>query len=97
MKQFWNYTCTYSPISKTPETAYVLPEGYGFGLRSGTDTVWGLWSADHVARGIYSDVNMLIQQKGAGFDIVYDNPALVRDSKGRYTELIYWNGSRANP
>lgn len=97
MKQFWNYTCTYSPISKTAETAYVLPEDYGFGFRSGTDTVWGLWKADHVTRDIYSDVNMLIQQKGTGFDILYDNPTLVRDSKGHYRELIYWNGSRATP
>ena len=97
MKQFWNYTCTYSPTGKTAETAYVLPEDYGFGFRSSTDTVWGLWDSDGLAHGIYSDVNMLIQLKGAGFDIVYDHPSLVRDSKGHYTELIYWNGNRANP
>jgi hypothetical protein len=97
MKQFWNYTGTYNPTSKTAQTAYVLPEDYGFGFRSSTDTIWGLWNSDGLAHGIYSEVNMLIQQKGAGFDILYDNPSLVRDSKGHYTELIYWNGNRVNP
>jgi hypothetical protein len=97
MKQFWNYTCTYGPTSKTAETTYVLPEDYGFGFRSSTDTVWGLWDADGISHGIYSDVNMLTLLKGAGFDIVYDKPSLVNDSKGHYTELIYWNGNRANP
>jgi hypothetical protein len=97
MKQFWNYTCTYGPTNKTTETTYVLPEDYGFGFRSSTDTVWGLWGADGFSHGIYSDVNMLIQQKGTGFDIVYDHPSLVRDSKGHYTELINWNGNRVNP
>jgi hypothetical protein len=97
MKQFWNYIRTYSPISKTPETAYVLPEDYGFGFRSGNDTVWGLWDADHVTLGIYSDINILIQRKGTGFDIVYDHPSLLKDSKEHYTELIYWTGNKVTP
>lgn len=97
LKQFWNYTSTYGPTGKTAETAYVLPQDYGFGFRSSTDTIWGLWNADGFSRGIYNDVNMLIQLKGAGFDIIYDSPSLVKDSKGHYTELIYWNGNRVNP
>lgn len=97
LKQFWNYTATYGPTSKTAQTAYVLPEDYGFGFRSSTDTIWGLWNADGLSHDIYSDVNTLIQLKGAGFDVVYDRPSLVKDSKGHYTELIYWNGNRATP
>ena len=44
MKQFWNYTKTSTHGTEYPaDTAYVLPEGYGFGLRSASDTIWGLW------------------------------------------------------
>jgi hypothetical protein len=97
LKQFWNYTATCGPTGKTAETAYVLPENYGFGFRGSSDTVWGLWSADATSNRVYSDVNMLIQVKGAGFDIVYNNSTLVKDSKGHYTELIYWTGNKVTP
>jgi hypothetical protein len=97
MKQFWNYSSTYGPSGKDIETAYVLPEDYGFGLRSSQDTIWGLWSADASTSKIYSDVNMLIQLKGAEFNILINNATLAKDVKGHYTELIYWNGNRVNP
>ena len=77
-------------------TAYVLPEDYGFGFRP-SDTIWGLWDADSQARRIYSDVDNLIRQNGANFDIVCDYPILTKDVKGRYDTLIYWNGTRINP
>jgi hypothetical protein len=97
MKQFWNYSSTYGPSGKDIETAYVLPEDYGFGFRSSQDTMWGLWSADAATSKIYSDVNMLVQLKGAEFDILVNNATLAKNVKGHYTELIYWNGNRVNP
>jgi hypothetical protein len=97
LKQFWNYTSTYGPTSKTAETAYVLPQDFGFGFRSSSDTIWGLWSADATATRVYGDVNMLIQLKGADFDVLYNNSTLVKDSKGHYTELIYWTGNKVTP
>jgi hypothetical protein len=97
LKQFWNYTCTYGPNSAAAKTAYVLPENYGFGFRSSSDTIWGLWSADATATRVYSDVTMLSQLKGTGFDIIYNNSTLVKDTKDHYTELIYWTGNRVVP
>jgi hypothetical protein len=97
LKQFWNYTCSYSPNNVEAKTAYVLPEDYGFGFRSSSDTIWGLRSADGTATRVYGDVNMLTQYKGANFDIVYNNSTLVRDTKDHYTELIYWTGNRVVP
>jgi hypothetical protein len=97
LKQFWNYSSSYGPTHKNAKTAYVLPADYGFGFRSASDTIWGLWSADATAQDIYNDVELLIRQKGADFDIVCNNSTLVADSKGNYSELIYWNGTKVNP
>ncbi len=100
LHKFWNYSSSYGRVDteyKNVKTAYVLPADYGFGFRNPSDTVWGLWSGDSQTRGIYSDVDSLIRQKGAGFDIVCNYPTLLADAKGRYEELIFWNGTRVNP
>ena len=97
---FWNYSSSYERVDtdyKNVKTAYVLPADYGFGFRNPSDTVWGLWSGDSQTRSIYSDVDNLIRQKGANFDIVCDYPTLMADAKGRYEELIFWNGSQIHP
>jgi hypothetical protein len=100
LKQFWNYSETYGRINeqyKNTKVAYVLPENYGFGFRSASDTIWGLWSADNQAAGIYSDVQGLIRQHGADFDIIYNNSTLLADVGHRYETLIFWNGTIINP
>ena len=100
LKDFWNYSHANEPANadyKNVKTAYVLPADYGFGFRSASDSIWGLWSADSQTHNIYSDVDNLIRQKGANFDIVCDYPTLTTDAKGRYEELIFWNGTRINP
>ena len=81
---------------KNVKTAYVLPTDYGFGFRTPVDSVWGLWGGDNQTQKIYNDVNSLIQQKSANFDVVCDYPALLSDAKGHYDTLIYWNGTRIN-
>jgi hypothetical protein len=100
LKDFWNYMHSHEPANaeyRNVKTAYVLPADYGFGFRSASDSVWGLWSADSQTQRIYSDVDSLIRQKGANFDIVCNYPTLTADAKGRYEELIFWNGTRSNP
>ncbi|HSV48904.1 MAG TPA: hypothetical protein VLH35_01185, partial [Candidatus Acidoferrales bacterium] len=100
LKQFWNYTNTHGRTNeayKNTRIAYVLPENYGFGFRSATDTIWGLWSADSQAAGIYNDVQGLIRENGANFDIVCNNSTLVADVKDRYEQLIFWNGTIIMP
>jgi hypothetical protein len=100
LKDFWNYSHANEPANadyKSVRTAYVLPADYGFGFRSASDSIWGLWSADSQTRRIYSDVDNIIGQKGADFDIVCDYSTLTVDAKGHYDTLIYWNGTRINP
>ena len=60
LKDFWNYSHANEPANadyKSVRTAYVLPADYGFGFRSASDSIWGLWSADSQTQQIYSDVD----------------------------------------
>jgi hypothetical protein len=100
LKQLWNYRNTYGRLNdqyKNTKVAYVLPEDYGFGFRSASDTIWGLWSADSQAAGIYSDVQRLIRENDANFDIIHNNSTLLVDVAHRYETLIFWNGTTINP
>lgn len=97
LKQFWNYSSTYGPNNHDTKTAYVLPEDYGYGFRSASDTIWGIWNADSQAYKIYADVDLLIRQKGADFNIICDSSTVAIDAKGYYEQLIYWNGTRSTP
>ncbi|MGD6807843.1 MAG: hypothetical protein ACQCN4_12905 [Candidatus Bathyarchaeia archaeon] len=97
LQQFWNYIGSNQPADpdyKNADVAYVLPADYAFGFRRPTDSVWGLWGGDATSQKIYSDVEDLIAQHGAGFDIVCDYPNLLADAKDRYNLLIFWNGTQ---
>ncbi|NLB75227.1 MAG: hypothetical protein GX799_01995, partial [Crenarchaeota archaeon] len=74
---------------KNLKTAYVLPTFYGFGFRSASDTIWGLWSHDNLTTDIYNDVENLICDQGTNFDIIFDNSKTV----SRYDYIIFWNGT----
>jgi hypothetical protein len=100
LKQFWDYSQTHGRLDdqyKNTKVAYVMPENYGFGFRSATDTIWGLWSADSQTASIYNDVHGLIRQHGANFDIIHDNATLLADVGHRYETLIFWNGTTITP
>ena len=99
LKDFWNYISNNEPNNASYEqakTAYVLPADYGFGFRHQQDTIWGLWDADNQTQKIYKNVNTLIEQYGANFDILVDYSNLKEDAKNRYETLIYWNGTQIN-
>ncbi len=95
MKRFWNYTKS-NPDDygvTQGEIAYVLPSNYGFGFRSATDTIWGLWSAadDELSGKIWNDVNMLAAQFGSRLDIVYNDPEFNSALRNQYDQLVFWN------
>ena len=93
LKDFWSY------VNSNPqehgvnqgEVAYVLPEDYGFGFRSPSDTIWGLWEADALSQKVWDDVNTLLDQYGSRLDIVYNEPEIMDAVKSRYNTLIFWN------
>lgn len=77
--------------SQSAEAVYVVPKDYGFGFRSATDTIWGLFKADELSAKIWNDVNLLEQRYGSRFDIVYDDGLSIDSLQNRYDQVIFWN------
>ncbi|MCW4035013.1 MAG: hypothetical protein NWF03_06575, partial [Candidatus Bathyarchaeota archaeon] len=67
----------------------VLPENYGWGMRTPTDNIWGVWDADETSEQIWNTKNELIEKYGLTLDIVYDDPEFPVEN--RYANMFYWN------
>jgi hypothetical protein len=92
LKKFWEYSHNNPQNfdSTKANIAYVLPKDYGFGLRSAEDTIWGLFPADELSSKVWDDVNKLVNQYGAEFDIIY-NDVEFQKVRNRYSMVIFWN------
>jgi hypothetical protein len=94
MKQFWisNHSVQRPQSKQNSETAaLVLPAGYGSGIRSPDDGIWGLWPADNLSAQIWQNTNTLIDQYGSKLDIIYDDPYFgVQD---KYAQTFFWNST----
>jgi hypothetical protein len=96
MKQFWQYTQSYSRsnygITKA-NTALVLPQNYGWGMRRSTyiieDPIWGIWPEDDKAPQILKNVQWLEKHYNLQYDIIYENPQY--NYQNTYQQIIYWN------
>jgi hypothetical protein len=94
IKSFWNYQANNPPTDSNynqVQRAYVMPADYGFGFRSASDNIWGLWSADVQTQKMWADTNNLTQLYGANFDIVFNEAKYQQGFESRYNTLIYWN------
>ncbi|MDG6222358.1 MAG: hypothetical protein IAX21_11420 [Candidatus Bathyarchaeota archaeon] len=93
MKQFWRYM-QQNPeeYSRTvAETALVLPEDYGWGMRSIDDRIWGYWGPDEHSEQIWNRTQELLEEYGLALDIVYNDPNFPLDDL--YSEIVYWNST----
>ena len=70
-----------------------MPEDYGFGLRRPDDGIWGLFGPDELSAKIWTDVNTLVEIKGFGLDIIYNEPGVVDSARKSYSRLFFWNGT----
>lgn len=94
MKNFWDYTkANVQPAEFRAKTAYVLPRDYGYGFRSPTDTIWGLWESDVLSLKIWNDTNSLLAQYGPNLDIIYETVIDNEPTLFPYDRLIFWNGT----
>jgi hypothetical protein len=82
--------------SNSQKLAYVLPENYGWGMRSAYDHIWGVWDADEKSPKIWSEFNALAEEYGCDFDIVVESPWTRLFAEQHYTTLIYWDGTTKN-
>ena len=93
LENFWN-TLHSNPDSfgsNPASVAYVVPADFGFGFRSATDTIWGMFPADAQAEKIYNDVTVLTAKYGAKLDILYDEPDLTTSKLSKYATVYYYN------
>jgi len=97
METFWNQihsTQKNTFGTENAKVALVLPEDYGYGMRSPTDRIWGLWSADSLSPIIWNDANQLLKTYGLRLDIIYNDTHFNFSEK--YSKIYYWNSSEIN-
>lgn len=95
LREFWG-TLHNDPASfgqNPAQAAYIVPKDYGFGFRSPSDRIWGLFLSDQLSAKIYGDVQNLTSRYGAGLDILYDEPEVTAQLLGNYSNVFYWNQS----
>jgi hypothetical protein len=93
LKKFWD-TLHSNPASfgsSKAQVAYVVPASYGFGFRSPTDRIWGLFPSDALSEKIFADVDMLSHRYGSRLDILYDDSQVTASLLGNYSQVFYWN------
>jgi hypothetical protein len=92
LHKFWLYTQQNPQAfgSTKVTAAYVLPGDYGSGLRSATDTIWGLFPADNLSTKAWNDINTLTNRYGTGFDIVFDDGS-IGNVTTHYANVFPWN------
>jgi hypothetical protein len=90
LEQLYNQVVTKSiPTSAHAQATLVLPNNYGFGMRSPTDKIWGFWGPDEKSPIIWNATQTLLNRYGLGLDIIYDDPAF--PIQGNYSKVYYWN------
>jgi hypothetical protein len=91
MQQFWNYAkANPLDLAKTQaQVVFVLPQDYGWGLRTVTDNIWGIWPADNNSALIWQNMNFLLEKYELKLDTVYQENNTQLSSY--YSKLYYWN------
>jgi hypothetical protein len=92
MKSFWiqiHSTQKNNFATSNAQVALVLPKDYGWGMRTPTDRIWGLWNSDDLSPVIWSKINQDVETYGLRLDIVYNDTAF--NLTDRYPTIDYWN------
>jgi hypothetical protein len=74
-----------------PETALVLPQNYGWGMRNPNDKIWGAWEPDEKSPVIWNISRVLLSKYSFSLDIIYEDNAYPIGNK--YSQVHYWNST----
>jgi len=98
LQMFWHDIQSNSGVNRriSDRTAYVLPNGYGFGFRGPDDKIWGLWEADDLAIPLSISVNDMLNTYGTSLDLIYDDGLQYGSTYG-YNQVFYWNPPEVPP
>ncbi len=70
------------------QDALFLPSDYGSGLRSPTDSEWGIWHPDS-SQQVWNSMQASLAKYGSKLDIGYNAPNV--SNAGKFQHIIYWN------
>ncbi|MDG6221898.1 MAG: hypothetical protein IAX21_07035 [Candidatus Bathyarchaeota archaeon] len=97
LENFWNNVVTNSEVihgSEKAEAVLVLPQNYGWGMRSPTDKIWAFLEPIEESDQIWTNLCILLEKYDINLDIIYDDPNYAPEDI--YTLIYYWN-QRINP
>ena len=90
IQRFWNdMQNNNTKHNAKADTAFVLPNSYGSGLRNIGDNNWGIWAANQTDREIWQRLQNALSQHGEKLDVVYEDSA--HSVTDKYSQFIYWN------
>lgn len=92
LQRFWNDAVHNPKIANggVVEDVLVLPQNFGFGMRSATDNIWGLWSINATATQAWTAVQNSLAHYGNNLDIVFEDPTY--PAADTYPNVhYYWN------
>jgi hypothetical protein len=95
LERFWNEVVQNPMVLHGgiyADAALVLPSGYGWGLRSSDDTIWGWWRPDDESLQIWTQLQKSLAEYGSRLDIVYNDPHY--PATGKYHHICYCNQTR---
>ena len=92
LQKFWNKIKT-NPhtIAFSPKNLLLLPNDYGWGMRSPNDTIWGLWGPDQNSPQIWNITQILLSRYSTNLDIAYDDSNFTIADK--YSKIYFWNAT----
>jgi len=92
---FWsNLSTNPRQLGSTPaKAAYIVPIDYGFGFRSASDSIWGLFSSSSEpdTAKIWSDTQTLLTMYPDTLNIIYDNQTIIKPTLHQYSKFFYYN------
>jgi hypothetical protein len=92
LQKFWNtIKPTPHPTLFSAQNVLILPNDYGWGMRSPNDTIWGLWGPDKLSPQIWNTTQTLLARYGTNLDIVYDDSRFPIGD--RYANVYFWNST----
>ena len=67
IQKFWTDVVQNPKITNNVagQDALVLPNDYGWGMRSQTDTIWGIWPADNQSQQVWNNVQSALAKYGS--------------------------------
>ena len=89
MEKFWNDLPTLQ-VNSQAEVAFVMPNDYGWGMRSLRTRFGGFGIQMGLPTQIWNNKQKLLAQYGTSLDIVYDDAQFPLAGKG-YEQIYYWN------